>query len=164
MAPPYLTGDQMNRSLALPTVRMVPPYLPLRSSTTGSSGMRSLSGGSLPAFTMSASIGASVRLAGTLSSRCDFGFGASAGFEAAAGFGASAGLAAAAGAVVAAAAGAAGFGASAAGLAASAGFDSTVRGVSTGFGADGGAGWPQAANNATPTEPRPALAMKERRL
>src|SRR5215210_241011 len=158
MAPPYLTGDQMNRSLALPTVRMVPPYLPLRSSTTGSSGMRSLSGGSLPAFTMSASIGASVRLAGTLSSRCDFGFGASAGFEAAAGFGASAGLAAAAGAVVAAAAGAAGFGASAAG------FDSTVRGVSTGFGADGGAGWPQAANNATPTEPRPALAMKERRL
>src|SRR5437868_3337363 len=120
----------MKRSLALPTVRMMPPYLPLRSKTTGSSGSRSLRAGILPALTMSASIGASDRLAGTLSSRYDFGFGASAGLAAAAG-------AAAAGAAVAggaAAAGAAGFGASAAGFAAS-----TVRGVSTGFGADGGA-------------------------
>jgi hypothetical protein len=149
----------MNRSFALPTVFMMPPYFPFRSSTTGSSGMRSLSDGSLPALTMSASIGASDRLAGTLSSRYDFGGGAAAGFAASAGF------AAAAGAAVAAGAGAAGFGASAAGFAASAGFGaSTVRGVSTGFGAAGGVGWPQAANRATLTALRPAPARNERRL
>src|SRR3954454_14422444 len=75
----------MNRSLALPTERMTPPYFPFRSRTTGSSGMRSLSGGSLPALTMSASIGASDRLAGTLSSRYVLGFGASATLAAAVG-------------------------------------------------------------------------------
>ena len=139
MPPPYLTGVQGNSSLVLVTYRMLPPYLPLRSRTTGSSGRRSLSAGSLPAFTISARAGASVRLAGTLSSRYDFGSGASAGFAAgaaAAGLAASAGFAAAAGAVVAAAAARPGFAASAAGFAASAGLASTVRGVSTGFGAD----------------------------
>src|SRR5688572_18203569 len=148
--------------------RQVPPYVPISASgltTIGSSGMRCSTGGSLPALTSSASIGASPSLAGRFASArisgpshlpiscapsfCSPGLLAAAGaagLAASAGFAASAGLAgaaagvAAAGAVV--AAGAAGF-AGSAGLAGSAGFVAGAAGA-------------QAASRLTPTTPRPA--------
>ena len=56
--------------------RQVPPYLPISCtglSTSGSSGTRCSTGGSLPALTSSASIGASLSFAGRGASRSNVG-------------------------------------------------------------------------------------------
>src|SRR5919201_6122113 len=96
-------------------MRQLPPYLPISfvgCNTSGSAGRRCSTGGSLPALTCSASIGASLNclgtLAGSVTTRGRLPLGAGCVVAAAAGLGVSDGFCAVGGAVVGAVIGGAG--------------------------------------------------------